>query len=152
MSLMGIKDRLKFIAKSYINSFLDGQERGSRPSRPAVDDEDETISADDFEKQWAAFEEEQRRWKSQEQQQRTETPHRRPGERSLEQCYKNLECPVGSDLKTVRTHFRRLMKKHHPDLHAGNKTAQEAATRISQIITESYQQLEKHLESLGQRA
>jgi DnaJ-domain-containing protein 1 len=150
---MGIKDRIKFIAKSYINSFLDGQERAPRaPSEPLdKEQEEETISADDFEKQWAQFEEEQRRFKAQQGQRAESPPHRRPGERTIEQCYQNLECPVGADLKTVRGHFRRLMKKYHPDMHANDKRGQEAATRIAQIVTESFQQLEKHLEAKGQR-
>jgi hypothetical protein len=151
MNQMGIKDRLKFIARSYINSLLDGQEKPQRRA-PEPGDDEENISGDDFEKQWAQFEEEQRRWKAQQQQQEQAPPRARPGERTIEQCYKNLECPVGADLKTVRTHFRKLMRQYHPDLHANDKRAQETATRIAQKITESYQQLETYLESKGQRA
>lgn len=149
---MGIKDRLKFIARSYINSFLEGSEKPQRREpQPETEDEEIKFSEDDFEKQWAQFEEEQRRWKAQHGQHQG-PPHRRAGERSIEQCYKNLECPVGADLKTVRTQFRKLMRQYHPDLHAHDKRAQETATRISQKITESYQQLETYLESKGQRA
>ena len=155
---MGIKDRIKFIARSYLNSFKDGSRTSRRAPDPDIqfedDDDAATMSEDDFERQWAEFQKEQAeraRDQKPEWQQEGPPPRRPSGERTLEQCYQNLECPVGADLKTVRTHFRRLMKKYHPDLHAANKRNQEAANRISQIITECYQQLEKHLESKGQR-
>ncbi|MBI4864716.1 MAG: DnaJ domain-containing protein [Candidatus Riflebacteria bacterium] len=158
---MGIKDRLKFIAKSYLNSFIESARSAprQRPGDPDVtftdDDEVVGMSDDEFEKQWERFQEEQRQYRESQGHQKKEWedqgPRRRTGERTIEQCYRNLECPVGADLKTVRTHFRRLMKKFHPDLHTDNKTNQEAANRISQIITECYQQLEKHLQAKGQR-
>ena len=164
---MGIKDRIKFIARSYFSSLLDGQEpRRPRPEADpdikfdatpdaTLDQEDaefKNMSDDDFEKQWAAFEEEQRRYKA--QQARAggqETGPRRTSERTLEQCYQNLECKFGSPLDVVRASYRRLMKKHHPDLQPKDTRSQEAALRITQIITESYQQIERHLEGQGKR-
>src|SRR5579884_4244650 len=142
---MGIKDRLKFIAKSYINSILDGSERRTRvtpeddPDIRIVDDDDDLkkMSDDEFEKQWAAFEEEQRRYRAQQAKSDAGGAHQGPrragSERSLAQCYQNLECPMGSDLKIVRANFRRLMKKYHPDLQPKDKRSQEAAVRITQI-------------------
>lgn len=156
---MGIKDRIKFIARSYLSSMMD--EKGS--SRPVADpdaelhiDEDvelKGMGADDFEKQWAAFEEEQRQYRaSQARQGHSQTgPKPRPGERTLEQCFQNLECPPGSNLQTVKVHFRRLMKKYHPDLQPQDIRSQEAALKITQIITESFNQIEKHLEARGQK-
>lgn len=164
---MGIKDRIKFIARSYLSSIMDDQGTPRSTPNPDVTFEDATsdqattsdhelkgMSEDDFEKQWAAFEEEQRRYKAsqqQHQQSSQQSPYRRPGERTLEQCYQNLECPTGATLQVVKGHFRRLMKKYHPDLQPQDKRSQEAALKITQIITESFNQLEKHLESKGQR-
>ena len=162
---MGIKDRIKFIARSYLSSILD--EKGDRRTTTLdhtpghVDDPDIKIeddidlkgmSGDDFEKQWAAFEEEQRRYRASEAKQgQSHGPKPRAGERTLEQCYQNLECPAGSTLQVVKVNFRRLMKKYHPDLQPQDKRSQEAALRITQIITESFNQLEKFLEAKGQR-
>ena len=158
---MGIKDRLKFIAKSYINSILDGTEARQTRSTPEADpdihivDEDDDfkkMSDDEFEKQWAAFEEEQRKYRAHQRAAggagggQQQGPRRGGSERTLAQCYQNLECPAGSDLKVVRANFRRLMKKYHPDLQPQDKRSQEAALRITQIITESFNQLEKYLE------
>jgi DnaJ-domain-containing protein 1 len=153
---MGISDRLKFIARTYLNSFLDSstsRER-SRPDVEFVDDDDfRRMSDEEFEARWEHFQEEQNRSGSSQRESYHEPPPPRKlsGERSIEQCYRNLECPVDADLKTVRSHFRRLIKRFHPDLHADNKRNQEAANRISQILTECYQQLETHLQSKGQR-
>jgi|GEM_PF-1135241 len=153
---MGIKDRLKFIARTYIHSFLEStsSREGSQPDVEFVDEDGfRKMSDEEFERQWEEFQKEQHRSRANQQaSDEYSPPHkRRPGERTIEQCYKNLECPVGADLKTVRTHFRRLIKRFHPDLHADNKRDQEAANRISQILTECYQQLESHLQSKGQR-
>ena len=47
--------------------------------------------------------------------------------------------------ETVKRSYRRLMRKYHPDLNAGSKEKQRAATDLSQRLTEAYKTLEKHL-------
>lgn len=150
---MGIKDRIKFIARSYLSSMLDdkGERRTKIDDDPDIKIDDDVelkgMSNDDFERQWAAFEEEQRQYRaSQAKQQQSQSARPRPGERTLEQCYQNLEAPVGATLQVLRTNYRRLMKKYHPDLQPKDQRSQEAALRITQIISESFNQLEKHLE------
>ena len=54
-------------------------------------------------------------------------------------------CRPGSDFETVRKSYRRLMRKYHPDLHAGTPEKQRAATDLTQRLTEAYKTLEKHL-------
>ena len=61
---------------------------------------------------------------------------------SIAENYPNLKADAN---------FRRLMKKYHPDLQPKDPRSQEAASKITQIITDSFNQLEKHLESKGQR-
>ena len=158
---MGIKDRIKFIARSYLSSLTDrdGQGRATPTEDPDIKLEEDVelkgMSGDDFEKQWAAFEEEQRRYKASQQASGSggsgNTGPRRPGERTLEQCYQNLECPSGATLQIVKVNYRRLMKKYHPDLQPKDVRSQEAAVRITQIVSESFAQLEKYLEGKGQR-
>ena len=151
---MGIANRLKFIARTYINSFLDEKVARTHkgPDVQFVDEEEvRSMSDDEFERQWREFEEDQRRERARTRTTDQSPPRRRSGERSIEECYKNLECPVGADLKTVKTNFRRLIKRFHPDLHSDNKRNLEAANRISQILTECYQQLEDHLQARGQK-
>jgi DnaJ-domain-containing protein 1 len=80
------------------------------------------------------------------------TSHRRPHgsgsaqDARLARLYAQLECPYGSDFSTVRKHYRRLMRKYHPDMHAGDAKKQRLATDLSQRLTQAYNELRRHLE------
>jgi DnaJ-domain-containing protein 1 len=67
------------------------------------------------------------------------------GDSAIRKAYAALETPAGSDFETVRRSYRRLMRKYHPDLHAGTPDKQRAATDLTQRLTEAYKTLEKHL-------
>jgi hypothetical protein len=64
----------------------------------------------------------------------------------LARYYDRLEVPYGSDWATVKSAYRRLMRKYHPDLH-GQKSAdaRRAATEVAQALTQAYNELEKVL-------
>jgi DnaJ-domain-containing protein 1 len=72
------------------------------------------------------------------------SPRRDP---RLAQLYAQLECPYGSDLATVRKHYRKLMLKYHPDMHSGSPEKQRLATELSQRLTGAYNDLRRHLSS-----
>jgi curved DNA-binding protein CbpA len=38
-----------------------------------------------------------------------------------------------------------MMRKYHPDLHAGRPEKQRAATDVAQRLTEAYKTLDRHL-------
>ena len=59
--------------------------------------------------------------------------------------YARLEVPFGSDYQTVRTAYRKMMRKYHPDRHAADPEREKVATEISQKLTVAYGILEKHL-------
>jgi len=63
----------------------------------------------------------------------------------IAQLYAQLECPYGSDLTTVRKHYRALMLKYHPDMHSGSPEKQRLATDLSQRLTTAYNELRRHL-------
>jgi DnaJ-domain-containing protein 1 len=65
----------------------------------------------------------------------------------LAQLYAQLECPYGSDLTTVRKHYRALMRKYHPDMHSGNPDKLRLATDLSQRLTGAYNELRRLLSS-----
>ncbi|MCA9667267.1 MAG: J domain-containing protein [Myxococcales bacterium] len=65
---------------------------------------------------------------------------------NLARLYAQLECPPGSDLTTVRKHYRRLMRKYHPDLHSGDDDKQRLATELSQKLTQAYNELRRALQ------
>jgi DnaJ-domain-containing protein 1 len=75
----------------------------------------------------------------------------RPGsnEAQLLEWYKVLDLPLGADLAAVKTSYRKLMRKYHPDMHAGNPQKQKAANELSMRVTAAYNGLSAHLEKPG---
>jgi DnaJ-domain-containing protein 1 len=67
------------------------------------------------------------------------------GDEAIRKAYAALEIPAGSDFATVRQSYRRMMRKYHPDLHAGRPEKQRAATDLAQRLTEAYKILDRHL-------
>jgi hypothetical protein len=59
--------------------------------------------------------------------------------------YKTLEVPYGADFPQVKSAYRKLMRKYHPDLHNQSAKKQKAATELTVKVTEAYNELEKHL-------
>ena len=78
-------------------------------------------------------------------------PPRRPAppvsasERRLRELYAQLEVPYGAGFDEVKKSFRRLMRKYHPDLHAGNPVKHRTATQLTMLLTQAYNELEIHL-------
>jgi DnaJ-domain-containing protein 1 len=63
----------------------------------------------------------------------------------LARLYAQLECPYGADLTSVRKHYRRLMRKYHPDLHVGDADKQRIANELTQRLTSAYNELRRAL-------
>ncbi len=63
----------------------------------------------------------------------------------IAQYYDRLELPYGASWEEVKAQYRKLMRKYHPDLHAGNPAKLKAATEVSMGLTQAYNELEKHL-------
>lgn len=64
----------------------------------------------------------------------------------IAEWYKVLDLPIGSDLAAVKTSYRKLMRRYHPDMHAGNPQKQKAANELSMRVTTAYNGLSAHLE------
>ena len=64
---------------------------------------------------------------------------------ALRELYAQLEVPYGASFEEVKKSFRRLMRKYHPDLHAGNPQKQKTATQLTMSLTQAYNELEQHL-------
>jgi DnaJ-domain-containing protein 1 len=73
----------------------------------------------------------------------------RPGttEAQILEWYRVLDLQVGADMAQIKTSYRRLMRKYHPDMHAGNPQKQKAATELSMRVTSAYNGLVSHLEN-----
>jgi len=72
----------------------------------------------------------------------------RPGssEAQLHEWQKTLGVQPGSDLAQIKSAYRQLMRKYHPDMHAGNPQKQKAANELSMRVTTAYNGLVDHLE------
>ena len=72
----------------------------------------------------------------------------RPGstEAQLLEWYRVLDLQVGADMAQIKTSYRQLMRKYHPDMHAGNPQKQKAATELSMRVTTAYNGLVAHFE------
>jgi DnaJ-domain-containing protein 1 len=67
---------------------------------------------------------------------------------SLRQDYANLEVPFGSDIETVRSSYKSLMLKYHPDKYASNPERQRVALEITKKINESFERIRARQGSL----
>ncbi len=159
---MSISKRLIDLARSELNSLLekashiDGDDDDDRPRGRYGSSGGDVSSMSDEE---LAAEIERRRQAREEVEEatnpsrrRAEPPPRTPpprrtaaGDDAIRKAYAALEVPAGSDFETVRTSYRRLMRKYHPDLNAGSTERQKAATDLTQRLTDAYKTLEKHL-------
>lgn len=72
----------------------------------------------------------------------------RPGsaDAQLAEWYRQLDLSPGADMSQIKTSYRQLMRKYHPDMHAGNPQRQKAATELSMRVTAAYNGLVTHLE------
>jgi len=70
---------------------------------------------------------------------------KQPIDPKIAQYYANLEIPIGSDLKTVKSAWKRLMRKYHPDIHGNDKEKQEIAKELTQQLNRAYEELSKYL-------
>ncbi len=72
----------------------------------------------------------------------------RPGssEAKAAEWYRILDLQPGADMAQIKTAYRQLMRKYHPDMHAGNPQKQKAATELSMRVTTAYNSLVDHLD------
>ena len=72
----------------------------------------------------------------------------RPGstEAQLAEWYRVLDLTAGADLSQIKTAYRQMMRKYHPDMHAGNPQKQKAATELSLRVSSAYNGLVTHLD------
>lgn len=120
---MGIAKRVGNLAKAYINFYIED----IKTKFNIKDRLDELYDFLDFEKE---FEEELLN-----------------KDENLINAYKVLDIPYGSDLKTAKLAWKKLMKKYHPDFNCGNQDKERLANEISIKITSAYKEIEKYWQS-----
>jgi DnaJ-domain-containing protein 1 len=72
----------------------------------------------------------------------------RPGstEAQLLEWYRVLDLDIGADMAQIKSSYRQLMRRYHPDMHAGSPQKQKAATELSMRVTTAYNGLVSHFE------
>ena len=60
-------------------------------------------------------------------------------------CYKTLNLAPGADLAEIKSAYRGLMRRYHPDMHAASPQKQKAANELSLRVTAAYNGLQAHL-------
>jgi DnaJ-domain-containing protein 1 len=72
----------------------------------------------------------------------------RPGstDAQLLEWYRVLDLQLGADMAQIKASYRQMMRKYHPDMHAGNPSKQKAATELSMRVTTAYNGLVAHFE------
>jgi DnaJ-domain-containing protein 1 len=73
-------------------------------------------------------------------------PVRPSGDPQLAEWYRVLDLQPGADLAQIKSSYRQLMRKYHPDMHAGNPQKQKAANELSMRVTTAYNGLVAHVE------
>ncbi len=73
------------------------------------------------------------------------------GRKTLRQYYENLETPFGADMASVKSNYRRLMRKYHPDRHGDDPEREALATALSQELTQAYKAIQEHHKRLGRK-
>ena len=68
------------------------------------------------------------------------TTHRMPPE-ELRNDYALFGVAFGAPFPEVRNAYRKLMRTHHPDVHAGDQAKQHEATQKSQELNTAYQRI-----------
>jgi len=161
IELMTISRRIIDLARTELNSLLDGAAR--RSSERDDDGHLSGVSDKELEEELArrrqAKEEVEdllrrrpgsvsgRRAASQREEARRPPPPKPLTDEAAKvaRAYASLEVPPTADFETVRRAYRDLMRKYHPDKHTGSAEKQKAANEVAQKLTESYKLLEKHL-------
>jgi len=145
-SAVGIIERLIRLARSEINEYM---ERMARESQSTPDPLEEEIKD-----AYQPSDSESRRTddgtsnhRSRERKAGHQHRYGTQKNKVIARHYANLEIPYGSDWVTVKSAWRKLMRKYHPDLYQGDPKKRETATRLTQELTRSYQALKEYLKS-----
>jgi len=64
----------------------------------------------------------------------------------LTDWYKTLGVSPGDDMAKIKSAYRQLMRKYHPDMHAGDAQKQKAANELSMRVTTAYNGLVEYMD------
>ncbi|MDR0465610.1 MAG: J domain-containing protein [Treponema sp.] len=141
---MGIFDRLGSVINSYLNDFGGETSRKFRQTSSGNGDPDFNAAYDELNDYLNnGGRTNQNSWKDTDSElnRRTTGPNVPPEE--LRADFDLLEVPFGADNETCKTAYKRLLKIHHPDRHAGHEGNYKKATEKSAKINAAWDRIEK---------
>ena len=144
---MGIFDRLGSVINSYLNDFGEDTNRrfksGSRgdPDLAAAYDE-----LNDYLNRDKQFEKKQNQysWRDADTEQKAKTTGTKTPPEELRADFEILGVPFGADEETCKAAYKKLLKIHHPDHHAGHESNYKKATEKSAKINAAWDRIEKY--------
>ncbi|MDR2602266.1 MAG: J domain-containing protein [Spirochaetaceae bacterium] len=166
---MGIVERLSGVLKSYLqneDSFFGknyssaSKDYGDADLRNAFDELDDFLNSDSFSYKKQDFKDAKRStgegawqdagdrnsgaWKEYDGGFRQNyNQNYKPGvPKELEADFAELEVPFGADAEICKAAYKRLLKKHHPDRHAGHEGNMRKATAKSARINGAYERIQ----------
>jgi curved DNA-binding protein CbpA len=135
---MGVFDRLGTIINSYFNDFSGETSRSFRSSGdPDIDAAYEELD-DYLNRKERHFEKEAKQNFETAKQSRVNLP---PEELRVD--FDLLGVPFGADFETCKAAYKKLLKIHHPDRHAGHEGNYQKATQKSAKINAAWDRIEK---------
>jgi len=147
---MGIFDRLGSVINSYFNDFTDQTNRrfkspDSRSGDPDLDAAFDELNDFLNDKEPRKKDENAGRYSWRDNDTRydsRQTGNKLPPE-ELRADYEILELPFGADEETCKSQYKKLLKIHHPDKHAGHEGNYKKATEKSAKINAAWDRIEK---------
>jgi len=150
---MSFTDRLADFLRSLMGG--DGDEAG-RPASPSGAGSRQRFVDPDLQEAWKELDDymntgrETPRSDPREQARSSTGQQARPDE-SLRQDYVNLEVPFGAPLEDVKSSYKRLVMRYHPDKFAGNPEKQRDALEITKKINQSFERIRSSHEGRARR-
>ncbi|MDR0443906.1 MAG: J domain-containing protein [Treponema sp.] len=129
---MGIWDRFTNVVNSYIND-IGGRKREWKNSNSYSGDPDLD----------AAYEELDDYLNGKEQNKNTRHANVKLPPEELRPDFEYLGLPFGADAEECKAAYKRLLKIHHPDRHAGHEGNMKKATEKSAKINAAWERIEK---------
>jgi len=146
---MGIFDRLGSVINSYINDFSDQTNRrfkspSSRNGDPDLDAAFDELNdfLNDKESRSNKEKTSQYSWRDKDEYDSRQAGSKAPPE-ELRADFEILDVPFGADEETCKASYKKLLKIHHPDRHAGHEGNYKKATERTAKINAAWDRIEK---------
>ena len=148
---MGIFDRLGSVINSYFNDFAGDTNRRLKSGRTSSGDPDLDAAYDELNdylntgrQHEKKQNEKQYTWKDDDPQYETKKPGTKSPPEELRADFEILGVPFGADEETCKIAYKKLLKIHHPDRHAGHEGNYKKATEKSAKINAAWDRIEKY--------